>query len=71
MTQQYQPPPAEPHSNAVKEGVAVELSDEGLRNLAGYFDVLIQMDFASKQRNERTEDATGLQDTSNNPTQNN
>lgn len=71
MTAKNQPLPTEPHSNAVKEGVAVELSNEGLRNLAGYFDVLIQMDFASKQRNERTEDVTDLQDTSNNPTQNN
>jgi len=29
------------------------LSDEALHNLAGWFDVLIQMDFAIKLRNEQ------------------
>jgi len=49
---------------AAKGSVAIELSDEGLRNLAGYFDVLIQMDFAQKQRNERDkENVNNLQGT--------
>jgi hypothetical protein len=56
---------------AAKGSVAIELSDEGLHNLAGYFDVLIQMDFALKQRNERNEDVTDLQNASKNATQNN
>ena len=29
-----------------------ELSEQAVRNLVGFFDVLIQMDFAQKQRNE-------------------
>ena len=50
--------------HATKGSVAIELSDEGLRNLAGYFDVLIQMDFAQKQRNERDkENVNNLQGT--------
>ena len=52
---------------AAKGSVAIELSDEGLHNLAGYFDVLIQMDFAQKQRNERNDkDGTDLQDITDN-----
>jgi len=43
---------AEPQNNAAKDGVDAELSDEAIRNLTGFFDVLIQMDFAQKQRNE-------------------
>ena len=45
--------PAEPQNNAAKDGVDAELSDEAIRNLTGFFDVLIQMDFAHKQRNEQ------------------
>lgn len=45
--------PAEPHDNATNNGVTAELSDEAVRNLTGFFDVLIQMDFAQKQRNEQ------------------
>lgn len=64
MSTKNQPLPTEPQLNAANKGVAVELSDEGLRNLAGYFDVLIQMDFAQKQRNERNkENGNDLQDT--------
>jgi hypothetical protein len=35
-----------------------ELSEPAVRNLVGFFDVLIQMDFAQKQkqRNERSEE---------------
>lgn len=36
-----------------------ELSEQAVRNLVGFFDVLIQMDFAHKQRNERN-DENGL-----------
>lgn len=45
--------PAEPRDNATNNGVTAELSDEAIRNLTGFFDVLIQMDFAQKQRNEQ------------------
>lgn len=36
----------------------LELSEPAVRNLVGFFDVLIQMDFAQKQkqRNERNEE---------------
>ena len=63
MTTQNQPLLTEPQSNAANKGVAVELSDEAIRNLTGFFDVLIQMDFAEKQRNERSDkDGNNLQD---------
>lgn len=45
--------PAKPQNNAAKDGVDAELSNEAIRNLTGFFDVLIQMDFAHKQRNEQ------------------
>lgn len=51
-----EPLPAEPQDNAANKGVAAELSDEAIRNLTGFFDVLIQMDFAQKQRNERNDE---------------
>lgn len=60
MSTTNEPQSAVSQSQAANDGVAVELSDEGLRNLAGYFDVLIQMDFASKLRNERNEDVTDI-----------
>lgn len=41
-----------------------ELSEQAIRNLVGFFDVLIQMDFAHKQRNERNdENGLDFQDT--------
>ena len=44
-----------------------ELSEQAIRNLVGFFDVLIQMDFAEKQRNERNEqDGSDLQGATNN-----
>ena len=44
-----------------------ELSEQAIRNLVGFFDVLIQMDFALKQRNERDdEDDEDLQATKSN-----
>lgn len=42
-------PSAEPQQNVSSNGVAVELSEEAIRNLAGFFDVLIQMDLAQKE----------------------
>lgn len=49
-----------------------ELSEQAVRNLVGFFDVLIQMDFAQKQRNERSdEDGSDLQATTSNPTKSN
>lgn len=56
MSTKKEPLPAEPQDNAAKDGVAAELSDEAIRNLTGYFDVLIQMDFALKLRNERNDE---------------
>lgn len=58
MTTQNQPQPTKPQSHAANNGVVVELSKEAIANLTGYFDVLIQMDFAQKQRNERKENGT-------------
>jgi len=56
MFTKKEPLPAEPQDNAANDGVAAELSDEAIRNLTGFFDVLIQMDFAQKQRNERNDE---------------
>ena len=65
MSTNKKPLPVEPQDNAANDGVAAELSDEAIRNLTGFFDVLIQMDFAQKQRNERNdEDGNDLQNTS-------
>lgn len=44
--------PVDPQEKAAHKGVAIELSAEALRNLTGWFDVLIQMDLAQKVRNE-------------------
>ena len=61
MSTKKEPLPAEPQDNAANDGVAAELSDEAIRNLTGYFDVLIQMDFALKLCNERNnEDGSDL-----------
>ena len=56
MSTDKKPLPAEPQDNAANNGVAAELSDEAIRNLTGFFDVLIQMDFSQKQRNERNDE---------------
>lgn len=40
--------PADPQEQAAKDGVATELSSEAIKNLTGFFDVLIQMDFAKQ-----------------------
>ncbi len=64
MSTKKEPLPAEIQDNAANKGVAAELSDEAIRNLTGFFDVLIQMDFAQKQRNERNdEDGNDLPNT--------
>lgn len=60
--------PAESQDSAKNEGVAAELGDEALRNLAGYFDVLIQMDLAQEERNKRSNESKpdeDLRDTNN------
>lgn len=70
MSTNNQPLPAEPQEQAANKGVAAELNDEAVKNLAGWFDVLIQMDFAQKIRNEirGKEDAkTSIQNTKDNP----
>ena len=41
---------------------ASELSEEALQNLAGYFDVLIQMDLAQKERDKRIDKEEALSD---------
>lgn len=67
MYTKKEPLPVGSHDNAADTGVTAELSDEAIRNLTGFFDVLIQMDFAQKrkQRNERNEDnEDDLQNTS-------
>jgi hypothetical protein len=69
MSTEKKATPAEPHSQATNKGVSAELSEEALANLTGYFDVLIRMDFAQKQRNERNKDVDALHSTSNNTTQ--
>lgn len=70
MSTKNKPLPAEPQENAANDGVAAELSDEAIHNLTGFFDVLIQMDFASKQRNERNdENGNDLQDSASVATQ--
>jgi len=70
MSTSNEPLPAKPHKRATNKGVVAELSDEAIHNLTGFFDVLIQMDFAQKQRNEqRNESDDFLQDTTNNTQQ--
>jgi hypothetical protein len=64
MSTDSKPLPAEPQKNAVNNGVYAELNDKATENLTGFFDVLIQMDLAQKQRNERSdEDDSDLQGT--------
>jgi hypothetical protein len=70
MSTQATPQPAEPQGQAANDGVPTELSVEALQNLAGWFDVLIQMDLAQKRRNEiGGNDADDLQDTQDNTQQ--
>lgn len=60
----------QPKRKATKPQPA-ELSEQAVRNLVGFFDVLIQMDFAQKQRNERSdENGSVLQATTSNPKKN-
>lgn len=53
MAQKNNQSPIEPQGQATSNGVAIELDEKALKNLTGYFDVLIKMDFAQKLRNER------------------
>lgn len=59
MSTKDQPQPVEPQEQAAQKGVTNELSAEALHNLAGWFDVLIQMDFAIKLRNEQRSKENG------------
>ncbi len=53
------------HQRKATKPQPAELSEQAIRNLVGFFDVLIQMDFAQKQCNERNdEDGNDLQNTS-------
>lgn len=66
MSTDKKPLPAEPQHNAANNGVTAELSDEAIHSLTGFFDVLIQMDFAHKLRNERNyEDGSDIQNPAN------
>jgi len=70
MSTKKEPLPAEPQGQAANDGVTDELSEEAVHNLTGFFDVLIQMDFALKQRNERgKENDDFLQGTTSEPKQ--
>ncbi|HUD07299.1 MAG TPA: hypothetical protein VMR34_05420 [Candidatus Saccharimonadales bacterium] len=67
MSTNNQPQPTEPQEQAANKGVAVKLSAEALHNLAGWFDVLIQMDLAQKVRNEirsKNDEKADIQDAS-------
>lgn len=55
MSNKKKPQPSEAQSEAEHKGVSDELSRQAIKDLAGYFDVLIQMDFA-KQLKERKSD---------------
>lgn len=67
MATKNRPQSAEPQEQATSKGVAAELSAEALHNLTGWFDVLIQMDFAQKVRNEirSKEDGRGTENKNN------
>lgn len=52
------PEPAVSQPQVTKDDVAVELSSEAVQNLTGFFDVLIQMDFALKERNRNKSDGS-------------
>ncbi len=65
MTTKNEPLQSDSQDSATHDGMVAELSDEAIRNLAGFFDVLIQMDFAQKLRNERSyEDGNDRQNNS-------
>ncbi len=53
MSNKKQLHPTEPDSVAVSNGVDLVLDSKALSCLAGYFDVLIQMDFVQKQSNKQ------------------
>lgn len=57
MSTSNNPQSAKP-DRAANNGSAAELSNDALKTLTGYFDVLIQMDFAIKHK-ERMSDERG------------
>ncbi|HZM63763.1 MAG TPA: hypothetical protein VFB59_01370 [Candidatus Saccharimonadales bacterium] len=65
-----QEPQSKADPQAANNGSAAALSEEALRNLAGFFDVLIQMDFAQKRKakedGNNDEHATGTARATNN-----
>jgi hypothetical protein len=56
MSAKKRPLPSDSQDSAAKDSTAVELSDESVSNLTGFFDILIQMDLTQKQRNEKRSD---------------
>lgn len=69
MSTDKRPKPARSQNNTKNNGVPAELNEGAIANLAGYLDVLVQMDLAQKQRNERKKDVTALQNSTKNTTQ--
>lgn len=55
-TKNQKPLPAEAQEYAANNGVAAGLSDGALRNLAGFFDTLVQMDLAPKSNDNSEEE---------------
>lgn len=56
-------PAIAPHLQAAKDGVTIELSENDLRNLAGFFDVLIQMDFEQQLKQRIENEKNNIKDT--------
>ncbi len=52
---------ATPHSRAANDGVAAALTSDGLKSLAGFFDVLIQMDFEQKLKQRIKNEETNIE----------
>ena len=53
MSKKNKPQPSETQSQAIHKGVSDELSRQAIKDLAGYLDVLIEMDFAYMKRKEK------------------
>ena len=62
MSTKKRPQPKVTRTQANTSGMDTESTDDSLRNLIGFFDVLIQMDLIH-QRNERSSNATTIQNT--------
>jgi hypothetical protein len=63
MATEKEAQPVKPQSQAANKGVDAELSEEALRNIAGYFDVLIQMDLEQKRKERSTSDEVRIPNT--------